>query len=373
MLPFSGKPDDEAELDRLLAMTFAQAYWMNFHADPAAPEWLPFISQLIPSGAINPDTLYYSVQIDPEGSYRLTGDRGTIRMLDFNLGQRQVGSDGQSGARTGSIDGDSLTLDADGNFDLIISKERPANAVDWRPMPPGTGSLLMRQVSYDWENERDARVAIERIDLSIMRPRPSAAETQRHLNRLPDHMRIYQQQFMGYKAQVRALGPANQLHTRIRHEKGGAGTGGGLGGQIIYHGNFDLAEDEALLVETAIPSECFYWNIQVTDRLHLAIDPVYHQTSLNGHQALLDADGKFRAVISVRDPGVPNWLDTAGYSSGGIIGRWTRANGAPVPDTRVVKLAELRDHLPSDTPIVSAEEREERVRQRSRAMQRRRR
>ena len=36
------------------------------------------------------------------------------------------------------------------------------------------------------------------------------------------------------------------------------------------------------------------------------------QSSLNGHQAVLDPDGVFRAVISARDPGVPNWLDTGG-------------------------------------------------------------
>lgn len=366
-------PADEADFERVLAMTFAQAYWMNFHADPAAPEFLPFIGQLIPSGAINPDTLYYSARLDPGGVYRLTGDRGTIRMLDFQLGQRQPGFPGQSGARTASIDGDSLTLDAEGRFDLVISREPVEHAGDWRPLPPETGSLLMRQVSYDWAGERDARVAIERLDAPVARPRPTAAETRALLGRLAEHMLIYQKQFLGYKAQVRALGPANRLHRRIRTETGGEGQGGGMGGQVIYHGNFDLADDEALLIETAIPERCHYWNIQVTDQLHLAIDPLFHQASLNGFQARLDADGRFRAVISLRDPQVPNWLDPAGHRLGGIIGRWTRSSDAPVPEARLVKLDRLRDHLPPDTPVVSAEAREQQVRARSRALQWRRR
>lgn len=373
MLPPGDEPVDEADMDRVLAMTFAQAYWMNFHADPATPEWLPFIGQLIPSGAINPDTLYYSARVDPDGVYRLSGERGTIRMLDFQLSQRQPGFEGQSGARTASIDGDSLTLDAQGRFEVIVSRERPADVSgDWRPLPPETGAILMRQVSYDWEGERDARVAIERLDRPIMRPRPTAEETEARIARLAEHMVIYQQQFLGYKAQVRALGPANQLHLRIRTEKGGEGQGGGLGGQVIYHGNFDLADDECLLVETPVPA-CHYWNIQVTDELHLAIDPVFHQTSLNGHQARLDPDARFRAVIAARDPGVPNWLDTAGHRHGGIIGRWTRSQETPVPEARVIKLDALREHLPADTPVVTPEDREQRVRARCRAMQWRRR
>ncbi|WP_313805242.1 hypothetical protein [Sphingobium sp.] len=367
------EPADEAEFNKVLAMTFAQAYWMNFHSDVSAPEWLPFIGQLIPSGAINPDTLYYSARLDPNGTYRVSGERGTVYMLDFQLSQRQPGYPGQSGARTASIDGDSLTLDSQGRFDFVISKERPEGVADWYPLPPESGSILMRQVSYDWEGERDARVAIERLDTPIGRPRPTAAETQALLARLPEHMMLYQKQFLNYKAQVRALGPANQLHRRIRTETGGEGQGGGMGGQVIYHGNFDLADDEALLIETTIPERCGYFNIQVTDEMHLAIDPLFHQASLNGHQARLDSDGKFRAVISVQDPAVPNWLDTAGYRHGGIIGRWTRSSGAPVPDARVIKLKNLRDHLPADTPTVSADERERIVRARSCAMQRRRR
>ena len=42
------------------------------------------------------------------------------------------------------------------------------------------------------------------------------------------------------------------------------------------------------------------------------IDYGRHQSSLNGHQATVDDDGVVRAVIAHDDPGVANWLDTAG-------------------------------------------------------------
>ncbi len=34
------------------------------------------------------------------------------------------------------------------------------------------------------------------------------------------------------------------------------------------------------------------------------------------HQAVLDADGKFRAVLALTDPVVPNWLDPVGNTRG---------------------------------------------------------
>ena len=89
--------------------------------------------------------------------------------------------------------------------------------------------------------------------------------------------------------------------------------------------------------------------------------------------ATLSSDGRFRAVIALEDPGVPNWLDPAGYKEGGIYGRWYDCDSEPLPTIKRVKLASLRDHLPSDTPVVTPEQRAEELRIRVRACQRRRR
>jgi hypothetical protein len=136
---------------------------------------------------------------------------------------------------------------------------------------------------------------------------------------------------------------------------------------------FQLDEDEALIVETAIPANVRYWNIQLNDPLFNALDYVYRLSSTNGAMATLSSDGKFRGVISLTDPQVPNWLDPAGFTEGGIYGRWYEADGCPTPEIRRVKLTELRAHLPEDTPVVTAEQRAEELRRRVRACQRRRR
>lgn len=139
---------------------------------------------------------------------------------------------------------------------------------------------------------------------------------------------------------------------------------GAFPGQVYLEGLYRLAEDEALVIETAVPAKCRYWGFLVGDMQFRTIDWTNHQSSINAFQAKLDGDGKFRAVIARRDPGVPNWLDTGGYAEGVIQGRWNVCDNAPLPSTRLVKLKDLRKALPKDTPMVTAQQRDQALRDR---------
>ena len=147
---------------------------------------------------------------------------------------------------------------------------------------------------------------------------------------------------------------------------------GGLPKQAYYDGIHEITDDEALILETPLPSECRYWQALVADDRFCTVDWVNRQSSLNDAQAHVDADGWFRAVISKRDPGVPNWLDKADYPWGIIQMRWNRANEYPDPTIKKVPVAEVRDHLPGDTPVVTADERREQLRRRREGAQLRR-
>ena len=72
---------------------------------------------------------------------------------------------------------------------------------------------------------------------------------------------------------------------------------------------------------------------------------------------MVDGDGVFRAVIAHRDPGVANWIDTAGHTEGPMILRCVRTESAPVPTTRVVRFDELDAVLPPGTERVTPEQR----------------
>jgi hypothetical protein len=121
-------------------------------------------------------------------------------------------------------------------------------------------------------------------------------------------------------------------------------------------GSWSLGDDESLLIEV-VPPQAVYWSVSLGNFWWETVDYANHQSSLNGHQAALDADGVFRAVVAHSDPGVANWLDTGGNHHGAAIFRWLRADGAPVPEVRVVRFAELAAALPPDTRLVGAEQR----------------
>ena len=112
--------------------------------------------------------------------------------------------------------------------------------------------------------------------------------------------------------------------------------------QIKWHqAYFDLDEDEALVVEV-MPPDCEYWMIALHNHWMETLDYVHHQATLNCHSAELEADGSARFVVAQRDPGVANWLDTAGHRHGTVGVRWVGPDVIDVlPSTRVVPLASL--------------------------------
>ena len=82
--------------------------------------------------------------------------------------------------------------------------------------------------------------------------------------------------------------------------------------------------------------------------------------SLNNTQALASSDGSFRYVISARDPGIHNWLDTGDIHEGGLFIRWQtlpEAKDSAVGEVKLVKLSELSDLLVENSGKVSPERR----------------
>jgi hypothetical protein len=217
---------------------------------------------------------------------------------------------------------------------------------------------LIRSAAYDWIRERDPIVSIERLDAPAQRPRASAAEIARRLR----HLAVWVE-----KGPVRGYERFSTLESQKMRNKmtvHGYQNMGGVLGQVYLEGLYDIADDEALILETQVPKRCRYWGFLVTDDQFGTVDWMNRQSSLNGFQARLDEDGKFRAVISVRDPGVPNWLDTGGYNYGIIQGRWNQAESNPMPTMTKVKLSDLRKHLPAATPVVSPDARDAELRER---------
>jgi Protein of unknown function (DUF1214) len=272
------------------------------------------------------------------------------------------------GPSLGTLDVDTLALDAQGRFSLLLSAKKPTDWTgDWHPLDPSARSLTMRQASYDWGSDREARFAIERMDKPHTPRHWSAADITERLNALSAYPKRLSGMALGFIKSQRDKG----LWNALEHDDW-AGRGG-VQGQHYYQGLFQLEPGQVLLLETALPDTVRYWNIQLSDMMWNSVDWMNRQSSLNGGQAWIDTDGRFRAVIALDDPGVANWLDTGGNREGAVMLRWTEASSGPEPMLRLLDMSALRDHLPPDTRLVSPDAREQQLRARRRAVQLRRR
>jgi len=300
----------------------------------------------------NADTIYKACLIEKGGSYLIRGDRGTVRMVIL----AQMGPDtlrtGQHHPLLDQIDFDSLTLDADGRFELVISPERPAGySGDWRPLDPLCEKIMVRVVACDWGVEREPRFGIARLDVDEAKGRRSADALHHAFGEIPGIVGVCALAFPTHVEELRAQEHLNALKIFDVSQMSG------LAGQFYYEGAYDLADDEALITEVKLPASYRYWSIILTNDLYETTDWYNNQASLNDKQGVVDSDGVFRTVISARDPGVHNWLDTSGYASGAIQGRWFEASEKPMPSIRKVKLAEVMQHLPADTKLINPEQR----------------
>ncbi len=360
-------PQAGAEAERLFWMALASG-WFTAFADPDFPDFVPAVNTHIHCVGTNPDFIYASASIDGAGSYVLSGTRGAGLFLLLDIAAGGLGVMDTLGRSLGLLDFDRLNLDGQGRFSLLLSAERPADWTgDWRQLDPAARSLTLRQANYDWGAGNEARIAIERTDKAHSPRRRSAADIAERLAALAAYPKRLAGMALGFMAGQRA----KNLWNRLEHDDW-AGQGG-VQGQHYYQGLFKLEPGKALVLETELPDTVRYWNVQLSDMLWNSVDWMNRQSSLNGGQARIDSDGRFRAVIALEDPGVPNWLDPGGNCEGAIMLRWTEASSGPVPVLRLVDLADLRSELPPDTPSVSPDEREGQLRARRRSVQWRRR
>jgi hypothetical protein len=311
----------------------------------------------------NADTIYKTAMIAPGGSYRLRGDRGTVRMMIL----AQMGPDtlrtGQHHPVLGQLDFDDLALD-NGMFDVLISPEKPQDhSGDWVQLSPQTEKFMVRIVGCNWGQEREPRLSIDRLDVHPAKGRVSLDDLAFRLSEIPTITRNCALAFPAKVQQLRTEGLINQLKVVDFSQMSG------LSRQSYYEGAYDLADDEALITEVRIPAEVGYWSLILTNELYETTDWYNNQSSLNDTQAVVDADGVFRAVISARDPGVHNWLDTSGYPRGAVQGRWFDTDARPTPAIRKVKLDEVEALLPADTTRVTPAQRDGMLRDRRMAAQ----
>ena len=358
------RPDgaDEAEtqdMNKLALSILANGYLCRVYTDARRPVFMPLWNYAFNQGGPDPDYVYSTTEVDPFGRYELSGYRGTTRFVEITQQAVDMFTPELLDARGPApriLDLDELDLGDEGSFRVLVSATRPAgHDGDWWEMDPSTRRLLVRKCSCDWIGELDARIAINRLDNGG--EDMTADEFARRFSDLSTWVEGMIQFDMKL---VRYYREHHGINTLLRSTK--ADSMGGLPKQVYYDGIHEIDDTEALIIETELPQRCRYWQALVADDRFCTVDWVNRQSSLNDTQAHLDSDGKFRAVISRLDPGVPNWLDKAHYPRGVIQMRWNDASDHPDPAITKVPLADVRDHLPADTPVVTDTQRRHQLR-----------
>ncbi|MDH4040368.1 MAG: hypothetical protein OEV88_06915 [Gammaproteobacteria bacterium] len=357
-------PQVQQEVARLALESLASSAIGSLGGSGDHPAFLPTIGQVLNVGQPNADTVYRLAQITPGGVYRITGKKGSLRMVAIS--QSVAAKDKKPSPRVYDHDLNAVPTDASGRYEVLLSMERPAGYKgEWWQLQPATSGLLLRMVSSDWDNEVDPTISIERLDTPVQYPRPTADELEQRLRVLPSKTAFIAGLFVDHVQKLRQEGYVNRLKTLDVSQIGG------LAGQFYYEGVYELNDDEALVIETRVPARCLYRSIILTNQIYETTDWYNNHSSLNDAQALPDSDGILRVVVSARDPGIPNWLDTAGYPMGVVQGRWTGCTEKPIPGIRKVAVDSVPDLLPADTPSVSLSQRQEIIRARRRALQQR--
>ncbi|MFN8031693.1 MAG: DUF1214 domain-containing protein [Mycobacterium sp.] len=298
-----------------------------------------------------PDCVYMNANLRAEETYRLFGNRGTARYVGLQT------MDGM--AATVNCLVDDLDVDGDGNFEVVLSAD--AREGNWLRLAGDHPVLTVRNFLYDWDTEVLAALKIERVGDAVEpeeRSLDPEVSVSRQLYALGDFVHDNLKFFLDFGA----MPPANGFLPPADMSSMGAAA---ENRPVI--GRFELQPDEALILEVE-PPEGVYWSLSLGNPWLETINYGRHQSSLNGHQAAVDPDGVARFVLSARDPGVANWLDTAGYSNGAMLLRCVRTETAPVPASRVVKIDDVLSALPVGTATITAEERAKVIQARRRAV-----
>ena len=349
-------PQVRQEVARLALESLTSQGLDAIGGDADAPEFLPAIGFLLNVGQPNADTIYRTARIDGAGSYRIRGTRGRLKLAII---AQAVPRGAETGTGRTQLDLSKVKVDKQGRFDVLLSPARPAGYKgEWWELRPAANRLLFRQVSSDWAREQAPVVTIERTDKPVARARRSAADLEKRLRALPQMVDMLALLFVDHVAKLRADGFVNKVKILD------VSSGGGLVGQFYYEGAYDLADDEALIVESAVPKVCRYRSLILTNDIYETTDWYNNHSSLNDAQAPADRDGKLRIVIAARDPGIANWIDTAGHPTGLLQGRWMDCDSQPIPVLTKVKLSDLAAHLPSDVRRVTPDQRQAIIRER---------
>jgi hypothetical protein len=367
---------------RYLTQNLSQAFDLALETrNTKYPALHVFCSPTRKLGSDNADCIYMQAWIDGESVYRISGKKGTARFWNVTVqGPRSEASypnaprilhEPFGDTPEANLFGHELVTNWDGSFELYIGGEKQGQ--NWLPTTKGTRKLFLRQY-FDSFDEEPAQYRIERVDMDKPRPMPT-------VNEMVEAMRwagTFCYEAVEFWPEWVWASP-DQIDASALNEFKGANVTALWGdtaetldkrrGRLLTQMRWGFETDEALILEF----DAFdgFWMITSEGLFGNSMDYLYRHVSYTPSRTAVDSDGKIRLVLTANDPGYSNWIDNQGYTAGVINFRNVGSRHAPTLRTKVVKAADLAQHLPRDSRMSGPQERKAEMWARFNAMRRR--
>lgn len=287
-------------------------------------------------GIDNPDSVYRVIPISGDERYEIRGRVGEHRMTEnyFTLWDANMGT-------VDVLNGRTMRVDPDGSFTITVDSE-PANG---RPnhvrTSPAAHEFYIRDVLLDWGRDDPNHLEVQRLGGPAVTPARTLDEQAEATAAMMD----YFANFTGKLSHGVYKMPANHFNLAWSADKVGA-----MRNQVYVMGRFDLAPDEAFVVDLN-DGGAEYFTVPLSNIWGTTLELVDCTGSLNKAQSVANEDGTYTYVIAPVDPGVANWIDSDGLREAILTLRMAEfGENGPREDLgargRVIKLDQLDAEVP---------------------------
>lgn len=335
------QPLDIADGHRALLHLLSAGLELVAEADPERPAFRRMVSPTRKFRGDNPDAIYFSTPIRPDRTYRIRGNvAGAVyTSISFEIG----GADGSLPTGVArAINDRELQIAADGSYELLFGPEPRGG--NWFKLDPGIGSITTRhyfetQTCIAADPTKLIPISIECLDPVAPKPAPTDSSIAHGIRRLTNWVRGMTVDDVPPKTIPSWV---STVPNRFNPPALPDGSIGFANRDAHYAmAPYVLKPDEALVIEGRFP-KCRFANLVLWNRFMQTYDYETHRVSLNRTQTKLQPDGSFRMVLAHTNPGLPNWLDTQGRTSGLLYWRFIFPEEPIQPlATKLVLLASL--------------------------------
>ena len=334
---FAAHDDPREQLEGIVYLAQMAAVSLEMKlakGDQTRPQFTDWMSDYRKFLGDSPDAAYHTAELSADLDYLITGNIADTEYLSFALYGTSLNGWNRP---ADNISNQSISFDEEGNFTIILSKNKPSDSdVDWLQMEDDIHMVMVRQYDHDRSSKQGASFTIRNLAPPEFIP-ATDSEVAAGLN---DASTFFNDTLDGAIALVKILstGPNN-----IDPPKTYSADFGGIfypTADNIYYGSwFYLEEDEALIVEGAVP-EAHYWSVSLQNRWMQSLDYEHFDVSLNDKD-IDTKDGNYRVIVAHQKPSSGNWLDTTGKKEGLLSIRYQLPKNSKKPSLRVVKFNDL--------------------------------